>query len=516
MTESLDLQHRRDPALSFVREAVQAFLGDGRGLEQLDLTYVDRLCEWALNPDPHVAKAATSAIFGGIIEPLCDDFSDDGVTAGNLVLTRVLQWLRAIPQGQELDRRLNEFGFSDTSSILQHYRRISQPKQLTPARLDSVRKVIVLSRVTAGADIAITSVIVNRLRKRLPSSELVLVGPGHLAEFFASVVGCRHRSFVYMNDGGLVEKMTSWPRLLEITAEECEGLTADEVLLFDPDTRLSQLGLLPLTAEDSTCYFPSRLNPKPELAGCNLSSLTNEWLNHLLGENEQWQPSIIFPSNGEGYHSFVRSLRDLGCRLVVAINFGVGNDPRKRVHDEFEAELVSTLLRVPGTVVILDTGRGGEKEQWVNGHLDRIVRSGLPAIALGEAELKGYCPVVNDHRGKLEGNDFPNDSKPPLPVFGHGLIVFSGLLGSLGKMIDAADCFIGYDSCGQHLAAATKTPAVIIFSGAPTQRFIQRWSPNMPGSCTIPVSGRVSTPEATGQLIQTVIRAVEGIRASHE
>lgn len=491
MTDSQHLHQWRDPEISNIRETAQAFLCEGwEDAAQLDLTQIDRLCGWALSADAQVATAATAAIFGGIIEPLCDDFSSEGVTAGNLVLTRILQWVRATTQGRELDRRLNDFGFAGVEAILDRYLRMIQPTQLAPARLDAVRKVIVLSRVTAGADIAITSVIVHRLRQRLPLAELVLIGPSHLPELFGSVADCRWRNFVYKNDGGLVEKMSSWPQLLEITAEECAGLGGHEILLFDPDTRLSQLGLLPLVTESSTCYFPSRLTQKLELSGSNLSALTNEWLNHLFSEQERWRPSIVFPSGGEGCHSLVESLRGLGCRQVVAINFGVGSDPRKSVHGQFESELVLTLLRTPGTVVILDTGRGELKEQWVNDHLGRVLQAGLPAIRLAEDELKGYCPV-----------------------FGHGLIVFTGVLGSLGKMIDAADCFIGYDSCGQHLAAATRTPAVIVFAGAPSERFIQRWSPEGPGSMTIRVNGRASTPGATEQLIQTVIRAVEDIQA---
>jgi len=492
MTNCEPRHQRRNPALSFVREAVQMFLGEAwRSGERLDLTCVDRLCEWALSPDPQVARAATAAVFGGIIEPLCDDFSSEGVNAANLVLTRMLQWIRATPQGMELDRRLNDFGFADVDSILRRYKQISRPTPLAPSRLASVGKVIILSRVTAGADIAISNVIVQRLRQRLPKAELIMIGPSHLPGLFASVAGCRFRNFVYKNDGGLFEKMTSWPRLVELTAKECDGFKAHEVLLFDPDTRLTQLGLLPLVPEGSTCYFPSRMTPAPELADSNLSILANEWLNCLLGEDKRWRPSITFPCNGHGYHSFVGSLRDRGCRLAVAINFGVGNDPRKRVGDDFEARVVSTLLAIPDTVVILDTGRGVHKEQWIQGHLDQVAQLGLPAIRLAEDELK-TCR----------------------PAFGHGLIVFRGLLGSLGKMIAAADCFIGYDSCGQHLADATGTPAVVLFAGAPSERFIRRWSPEGPDSRIIPVSGRLATPEAMETLIQTVTQAVEELRAS--
>ncbi len=82
-------------------------------------------------------------------------------------------------------------------------------------------------------------------------------------------------------------------------------------------------------------------------------------------------------------------------------------------------------------------------------------------------------------------------------------------------MIDAADCFIGYDSCGQHLAAATRTPSVIVFAGAPSERFIKRWSPDLPGNLTIPMAGITATQQEVSDLIHQITRYVESVRAKH-
>ncbi|MCK5323051.1 MAG: hypothetical protein KAJ45_02850, partial [Desulfobulbaceae bacterium] len=45
--------------------------------------------------------------------------------------------------------------------------------------------------------------------------------------------------------------------------------------------------------------------------------------------------------------------------------------------------------------------------------------------------------------------------------------------------------FFGYDSMCQHLAAAAKTPSVILFAGAPNPRFFARWRPGNSDSVTI-------------------------------
>ncbi|MDA3786621.1 MAG: hypothetical protein PF568_07050, partial [Deltaproteobacteria bacterium] len=59
----------------------------------------------------------------------------------------------------------------------------------------------------------------------------------------------------------------------------------------------------------------------------------------------------------------------------------------------------------------------------------------------------------------------------------HGLLRFSGRIDAMAGLISNSDLFIGYDSCGQHVATATKTPAIICFTGAANKRFLARWQP---------------------------------------
>ncbi|MDD5758615.1 MAG: glycosyltransferase family 9 protein [Desulfobulbaceae bacterium] len=483
---------------SVIRETAHSFLQQtgfdchSKSSLQVDapcLDLIDQLCNWSFSPEPLIAKVATSALFGSIIEPLCDDFSDHGVQTANLVLTRILQFIRATPEGAVLNSLLNDFGFTDATSLLNRYQRLQQITPLTAEQTNSVKKILVLSRVTAGADIAITNVIIHRLRLHFASAELVLIGPAHLPEVFAFVENCRHRNFLYKNDGSLFDKMSSWPSLLEITMAEQEGFLPEEILLFDPDTRLSQLGLLPLAPDNRTCYFPSRASRRDDTSPMNLSCLANLWLNQLLDEEVIWQPNLIFERKGEGYHTFCQALHKKGCQRVVVVNFGVGNNPRKKVHGNFEEELIEALLAHPKTIVILDTGRGQHKGQWMADHLARARTLNFPVICLHDSEI-------------------PNNPTP----LDHGLIIFNGSLGSLGKMIDAADCFIGYDSCGQHLAAATSTPAIIIFAGAPSTRFIHRWSPDAIGNLTIPFNSSTAASQEIRRLIVDITQAIETIQ----
>jgi ADP-heptose:LPS heptosyltransferase len=49
------------------------------------------------------------------------------------------------------------------------------------------------------------------------------------------------------------------------------------------------------------------------------------------------------------------------------------------------------------------------------------------------------------------------------------------------SVITQCDLYAGYDSAGQHAAAASGVPLVSIFAGAPSERFRTRWAPSGPG-----------------------------------
>lgn len=456
-----------------------------------DFSLIDHLCRLSFHDHKDVASKATTAIFF-IIESLCDDFSDFGVSLSSEVLTRILQFIRTTPMGDELDRLLNNFGFTSSEEMLQRYKTISHQKPLSASDKKKVKKILILSRVTAGADIAITGVIIKRLSQSFPAANLVLIGPSHLREMFGSTPNSCYLTFIYKNDGTLFEKMTSWPKLLTIIEKESLSYQPGEVLLFDPDSRLSQLGLLPLIDDQYTFNFPSRVCQPENLQAKNLSFLANHWLNKVLSEDKTIYPKLSFTAGKASlFTKFYNTLKRGGCEFVVTINFGVGNNPAKKLSGHFEEALLDTLLQTPNTVVVLDTGRGSNELQRVK-HLLSVFKN--KNIATTQITTKSITTVQD--------------------IFTHGLVAFKGPLGALGEMIDATDCFIGYDSCGQHLANATRTPAVILFAGAPTTRFIHRWAPTNKENVTIPVNTDSRYNDASLlPLLKNVETAVNKIRS---
>jgi ADP-heptose:LPS heptosyltransferase len=130
----------------------------------------------------------------------------------------------------------------------------------------------------------------------------------------------------------------------------------------------------------------------------------------------------------------VARLRAAGARRVVAVNLGVGDNPRKRIGGDFERELVRGLL-APGTALVLDRGIGEEQ-----------ARVGAIVDAL---ELAGRSDVL----------------------------VYEGPVAPLAALIRKSDLYVGYDSAFQHIAAALGVPVVDVFADVPSPVFADRWQP---------------------------------------
>jgi ADP-heptose:LPS heptosyltransferase len=297
------------------------------------------------------------------------------------------------------------------------YTREGYPQALMVGRYERVRtvrgsggkphRIFVLSRVTLGADIAVTSVLLSAAKRRFPHADLVLVGPKKNHELFAADPRIRHAALEYRR-GGLRERLSVW--------DELTGILNDPfALVLDPDSRLTQLGLLPVTSWERYHLFESRAyggdskRPLPDLAA--------EWCEKTLGVPGSKPYVALGAGPRRGSH--------------IAVSLGVGDNPAKRLPDPFEEELLK-LLAATGRPIVVDKGAGAEEAERVE---RAVKRSGADAT-YWEGSFAGFASIVS-----------------------------------------GAALFAGYDSAGQHLAAACGVPLISVFAGSPTPRFFDRWRP---------------------------------------
>ncbi|HKP87339.1 MAG TPA: glycosyltransferase family 9 protein [Blastocatellia bacterium] len=435
-------------------EFLDAFRSSGVYLRE----NVARLASQAASENAEVAESASGAFFTSLVEPLADSFEPRAVTLYNRVFAQVIQACRATGRGRAIDSHLAGFGLRSEEDLIAR----AESLRLRPAldrlreRPSSVRRIILLSRVTLGADVAITSVIVERMRREFPAAEIALAGGRKAAELFGGDGLLSFKEVGYRRAGTVIERLLSWVDLLGVVRELTGGLSASEFLIVDPDTRLTQLGLLPLTGnDDQYLFFPSR-----EYGGTTsepLGQLTSAWLGDVFGSRQEIYPRLsLARADLDRAGDVVMRLRRASARPVVAINFGVGENPAKRVNDEFETSLVTRLIS-EGATVILDRGAGEDETRRCEAIIKCARESrNLRAVEFDERELANL----------LRGDSIDAE-----------LMVWSGRIGMLAALISKSDLYIGYDSAGQHIAAALGVPSIDVFAGFASARMLDRWRP---------------------------------------
>ena len=281
------------------------------------------------------------------------------------------------------------------------YRQVRVPRPV----LREPRRVLVLSRVTLGADVAVTSVLLAAAKERFPKAEIVFVGPTKNFELFAADPRLTHAPIAYQR-GSLHDRLSVW--------DDLKALATDpHCLIIDPDSRLTQLGLLPVGEDDRYHLFESRAYGGD--SDRTLPELAAGWAAETFGL-EGAMPYVAIPRDDPHF---------------ITVNLGVGENPAKRIPDPFERQLVEMLAATDAHIVI-DKGAGGEEAARV----ERAAGSETARLRLFEG---------------------------PFSVF--------------AKLIAASRLYVGYDSAGQHVAAALGVPLISIFAGFPAPRMFHRWKP---------------------------------------
>ena len=429
---------------------------------------VDLLCEIAAHEDPSVADAGHEALFSSLVEPLGDSFRADYGRLYDMLFVRVIDRCRRLRASAELDQELERFGLHTAHDLLERKRLLDERARHPAADIGTLKKVILLSRVTLGAEVAVTSVLIARLLNAHPQARCVVLGAPVLRGLFAGDDRISIHEIEYRNSEGLLARLQRWRDGVRARDEEIRGLQRREFLVIDPDSRLTQLGLLPVVEdEERYLFFPSRTYGE---TGCqSIGQLTAHWAGRIVGGGEAVHPVLRLAEEDWGWARTLRGhLEETGAKHVVTMNFGVGGNPAKRLSEAFERDLIVGLLD-SGSRVILAKGVTPEETARSERLLARIAARGRS------------CREIDSGReGNVPGPDELNAD----------VLAWSGGVGRYCALIGSSDEYIGYDSSGQHIAAALGTPTIDIFAYSPFPLFMSRWRPFGPG--------RIHLVDATG------------------
>jgi ADP-heptose:LPS heptosyltransferase len=437
-------------------ELVAEFLGEFGAAGGSRREVVARLVGLAASDHRETAESATRAFFTSLVERLADSFSPPDVALYNRVFAQAVEYCRRLDRGRAIDEALHRFGLHDEADVLGRAEALRHKKSLVRRRAAGVRRVVVLSRVTLGADVAITSVIINRFEREFPDAEIVLVGGRKAAELFGGDPRITFHEIDYRRGATTLERLLTWPDVVEVVRAVTANLSPAEWLIVDPDSRLTQLGLLPLTeCEENYIFFPSREYGSETNRA--LAQLAAAWLDEVFGSPSPTLPRLsLRREDTRAASALLTRLRQASARPVVAVNFGVGANPAKRAGDEFEQGLVSELIRRRITIVF-DKGAGAEETRRADAVIARAQQDAA-AIVVKLTE-QNFAEAVNDQ------------------ALGAQLLVWDGGVGRLAALVAQSDLYVGYDSAGQHIAAAAGTPCIDVFAGYSSPRMLDRWRP---------------------------------------
>lgn len=416
---------------------------------------ISLLCEVTTLNIPPYAEIGIKHLFAKLIEVINDSFDPSLCPLYDQLFAQVISFYRNQPIGNSVDLHLNQFQLFDEASILHRRKQICQ--STLPTNPHRVQKAFLLSRVTIGADVAITSIIISRLKNQFPGAEITLIGSPKLIQLYGGDSSIRIKSIEYGRHGDIISRLNSWISICNFISGEVAQLHAGEYLVFDPDSRFSQLGLLPIlpsTIEhDSYFFFPSRTFGGH--GNLKLGQLTNQWLTSLGLVEVNAFPFLALPSSTYGLiEQLANLLRSGSSKRIITISLGVGGNPRKRLSPSFETNLLSSLSSE--YTILLDCGASLEENTQALNHLQILRGQGRQVIELNEITLHS---VLQQRTVRAD------------------VVSWKGGIGSFAALIKFSDQYVGYDSAGQHIAAALNIPATTIFSHIPSNIFACRWSP---------------------------------------
>ena len=322
--------------------------------------------------DRAIAEDEGRALLSGVVEPLADLFEPRLCEVYERLFRQVVE--RVCP---ELIPRLR----SDKASTL-------------PA---VAKRVYVLSRITLGADVAVTSVLLDAAKRRYSSAEIVFVGPRKNYELFEADSRVRLHEVAYARGGSLRDRL-----------EASGKVWFEDGIVLDPDSRLTQLGLLSVC--DPKCYFHFKSRSIGGDSDARLPDLAAQW----IGDPEARPYVAPPPADSPPFD--------------ITVSLGVGENPAKRLDDDFERELLRLLAATGATVLVDKGGTAAERER-----VERAVAAGMKA--------------------------------------------HDGAFAPFAAEIARSKLFVGYDSAAGHVASACGVPLISIAKGFVSQRMAARWRP---------------------------------------
>lgn len=402
------------------------------------------------------SQSASISFMDNVIGRLYDLHKVEEKTSLTRIMAQTFEYYGNTLDGIGLKKHLDGYGLNTEEQLNQRAQRLAQANQIRKIPdMEEVKKVFVFSRGAIGGDINLTSIVLQKERERMPSVPIVFMYGGRTENFeglFGDIGNIKFEEFKYNKKKNLAEQINDSVEVAEILKDK--GYKKG-IPVLDLSTHGLIHGMMPICNEEDYHYFP--MIP---LEGKSHGQQINEESNIVFDIQSNTYAKVFINNEYSNkaeqlYNKFLPEKRN----KAITINFGVGGDYTKAVSERFEQNIVLKLIK-KGLPVILDGGFGEEETSRTN-RLKEIVKK------------EGYTNyIINRDIAKIDSEKIAKAN----------LMIHFGTIPSFASLIEKSSFYIGYDSMGQHLAAALKIPEAIVYASCEEKRFMEMWHPHTDSS----------------------------------
>lgn len=396
------------------------------------------LASLAFSGNRAVATEASHVVLSQVVQPLADRFSQDACDCLAVFMAEAVHAPRS-----PIASAIAELGYPTPEHLIERYRMLERRELEEQVDSDDVEKAVLITRADLKGDIAVTSPILSCAMRAFEDADIEIVGPRTNCLLIGPSYRLERSVVSFSHNGTLGNQLRAWTRLRAKVASAIQGYDSGRWLVVDPDSWMTQFGLLPV-ADDRYCrYFDSRSYGEQSTA--TMSVLASEWGNQwFFWGGVDALPFIVL---GYGPENGSRCLARESRGKFAGVSFSVDGRQQFRLGADFEDRLLK-LLRRRGYQTVFDSGR--EAVDRTNA-LERI-------RAFGGS--KSHLNVASD----------ASNNRAQLLTCGKTIPNFSGWAKS-------ASVYIGYDSGISHAVGSVGVPSLHLSVGAPNSTYRVRWTP---------------------------------------
>ncbi len=436
--------------------------------------YSRSLASLAYSRDRKIAAEATRTLFDDVVQPLADRFESDSCDVHAAFMAEVVH-----APGSPIAATLRELGYTHPQDLIERYGMLRSEALEKQVVNEDVEKVVVLSRVEAKADVAITSVVLQCASVAFRSAEVDLVAPKENAYLIADGRRVYREIVSYPLDGSLANRLLAWRRIRNKVRTSIEGFREGEWLIVDPDSCITLNGLLPLADDRYVRFFESRSYAEGERVP--IAELAADW----CGQWFFWGGLEVYPSvsersgNTSGGWRLAITLR----KRLAGVSYAVGGWESRRLNGSFEDALLE-LLQKRGYWTVLDCGRG-ESDSTAATERVRAFPGSTSHLAVADDAMRNHAR----------------------------LMTYKGTLPAFGGWVSGAGVYVGYDTAMSHVVATFGVPVIQVCVGAPNEIYRSRWTPfSYQEIVSIPANGPEDAPSVL-ERIETELERIEATDA---